>query len=262
MDCSKLVSCELHLHLDANKCTEVLREGQEKKITDKKSALSRNMWTGSSSSWNHKKGKADLQFTLQICVKDMQQKKTECWRVNLALKIMCPSPLCMQWMKFSSTQTRDPCTRVIFSCKLQLMSGHICRGLCQRANHLPSLQPTSTDQGISHVHSEYLTSVEKAGFYSFLHTVIHMWAAHSPGPGNAVCRQHRHRHPELCVQTTGAGGGGCPWPRSPLPEPTFGCNPCDASIPSSNRVLCTDTTLPTGTPAPGWTGACPRLCPR
>lgn len=145
MDCSKLVSHALHLHPDANKYTEVLREWQAKNITDKKSAHSRNMWTGSSSSWNHNKRKADLQFTLQIRVKDMQQDKTECWRVNLALKLMCPSPLCTQWMKFNSTQTRDLCTKVIFSGKLQLMSGHICRGLCQWANHLPSLQPRSSD---------------------------------------------------------------------------------------------------------------------
>lgn len=53
-----------------------------------------------------------------------------------------------------------------------------------------------------------------------------------------------------------------PGPHSPLPDPGFWCSPWDAPIPTSNGFLCTDTALPTGTPAPGCTGACPRLWPR
>lgn len=99
-----------------------------------------------SSSWKHNKGKADLQFTLQICIKYMHWGKTACGRVNLALKNhVSIISRCTQWMKFNPTQSRDLGTRVIFSCKLQLMSRHVCRGLCQWAKHFPSLQPRSTD---------------------------------------------------------------------------------------------------------------------
>lgn len=176
---------------------------------------------------------------------------------------MCPSPLCTQWTKFNSTQTRDLCTRVIFSCKLQLMS----RTHLQRA--LPVSKQFTQPAAQIHRWGDKWRPVRIPDLYRKSMILLFSPSSHQrvistfcrarqcgvqatrvQAPRAAVCKPPGHR------------GGGCPRPRSPLPDPRFWCNPWDASTPTSKGFLCTDTTLPTGTPAPGQTGACPRLCPR
>lgn len=200
------------MQINTQKCWESGRE----KITDKTSACSRSMWTGSSSSWNHNKGKDDLQFTLQICVKDKQQNKTECWSVNLALKSYVHH-LCTQWMKLNSTQTRDLCTRVIFSCKLQLMSGHVQRALpVSKTIYQPAAQ--------IHRLGDKRWPVRIPGLCR--KSTILLFSPYShPHVISTFCRAGQCGVQAAQVQAPRAAVCKPPGPHSPLPDPAFGAAP-------------------------------------